>query len=181
MKHVIKCDADIKDLMHEVYRRAYVSAKDEPLTSPTGKKHNWQLDLRVPLMDHDILRVVVQKFLDILERQCVKQVVGRGFGSYPLVGGILALGEHMRGGLVRETPKRYGRCRLVEGCLNQESPMFMVDDLANSKRSLLRTLKELSEFNVTGCLVVFNFLDIVPQRKLPPRIILYELATLERK
>jgi orotate phosphoribosyltransferase len=68
-------------------------------------------------------------------------------------------GDGFKGGLVREKRKEHGRRRLVEGPIDSDEPVVMVDDIINSGRSASEALTLLrgAGFTVEGLLTLFNF------------------------
>jgi orotate phosphoribosyltransferase len=115
----------------------------------------------MPMLDGRMFREVGAVLAERLATKGIRQVAGRGFGSYALVGAILAASgfNSFRGAFVRDQRKRYGRKRLVEGPVTTDEPIVVVDDILNSGRSALRTVALLRQdgFHAEGVLSLFNF------------------------
>src|SRR5581483_2288878 len=102
----------LEGILREVYdtgrftrrERAYVKRGGEAAGVRTS---NWALDLRVPLARSELLQPIAAEMAATLQRAGISQIAGRGFGSYQLVGGIVAVGSNLSGGLVRDARKPY--------------------------------------------------------------------------
>ncbi len=149
------------ELGKELYDRALVRREHEEITDPRGNSIGWLLDTRTPMLSADSFAEVGRVLAQRLETRGVAQVAGFGFGSYALVCSVLsaAASVNFRGGFVRERRKPYGRRRLVEGPLDREQPVVLLDDILNSGRSALNGVRLLRSdgFEVAGVLTLFNF------------------------
>jgi orotate phosphoribosyltransferase len=153
--------ADLVDLGRRLYDRALVRREDELITDPRGQPIGWLLDTRVPMLDGDLFAEVGNVLADRLRERGVHQVVGYGFGAYPLVCSVLTDGRDpaFQGGLVREEAKGHGRRRLVEGPVDSTEPVALLDDIINSGRSAAKALELVrgEGYEVVGLLTLFNF------------------------
>ena len=91
----------------------------------------------------------------------IDQVAGYGFGSYAMICAVMSspILPPFNGGFIREERKPHGRRRLVEGPLDRDKPLVLLDDIINSGRSATTALKLLQGdgFNVVGMMTLFNF------------------------
>lgn len=153
--------ADLVELGRRLYDRALIRREDELITDPRGQPIGWLLDTRVPMLDAELFTEVGDVLAERLQERGVYQVVGYGFGAYPLVCSVLSGEERsmFKGGLVREDRKEHGRRRLVEGPVTTDDPVVLLDDIINSGRSASQALSLLrgEGFTVVGLLTLFNF------------------------
>ncbi len=153
--------ADLVELGRRLYDRALIRREDELITDPRGQPIGWLLDTRVPMLDAELFAEVGAVLAERLKERGVYQVVGYGFGAYPLVCSVLAgdEGSMFKGGLVREDRKEHGRRRLVEGPVCTDDPVVLLDDIINSGRSASQALTLLrgEGYTVAGLLTLFNF------------------------
>lgn len=153
--------AELIEIGRELYEEALVRREDELITDPRGQPIGWLLDTRVPTLDGELFTEVGSVLAERLRERDAHQVVGYGFGAHPLVCSVLSVskGSEFKGGLVREERKEHGRRRLVEGPIDADRPVVMVDDIINSGRSATEALRLLrgAGFTVDGLLTLFNF------------------------
>ena len=153
--------AELIEIGRRLYERALVRREDELITDPRGQPIGWLLDTRMPTLDGELFTEVGTVLADRLRERHAHQIVGYGFGAHPLVCSVLSVddGDGFKGGLVREERKEHGRRRLVEGPIDADEPVVMVDDIINSGRSASEALTLLrgAGFTVEGLLTLFNF------------------------
>ncbi|PSQ90573.1 MAG: orotate phosphoribosyltransferase [Bacteroidetes bacterium QH_2_63_10] len=153
--------AELIEIGRRLYERALVRREDELITDPRGQPIGWLLDTRVPTLNGELFTEVGTVLADRLRERDAHQIVGYGFGAHPLVCSALSVndGDGFRGGLIREERKEHGRRRLVEGPIDADEPVVMVDDIINSGRSASEALTLLrgAGFTVEGLLTLFNF------------------------
>lgn len=153
--------ADLVELGRRLYERSLVRREDELITDPRGKAIGWLLDTRMPMLDGEIINEVGQVLAERLRAKDITQVAGYGFGAFSLVCAVLATEGNppFKGGFVRQERKPHGRRRLVEGPLDPDKPIVLLDDILNSGRSANCALALLEDegFNVVGLLTLFSF------------------------
>lgn len=157
-------ESALAKLGHRLYKRALIRRDQEPITDPRGQPIGWLLDTRIPMLEADMFSEIGEVISERLRGRSVFQVVGAGYGAFPIVCSVLGTpnlpGEQQfRGGFVRERRKPYGRRRLVEGPLDRQESVVLVDDILNSGRSAARAVSMLQTdgFHVAGVLTLFNF------------------------
>lgn len=152
-------DSALARLGHTLYRRALVRREDEPITDPRGQPIGWLLDTRTPMLDGDVFAEAGGVLAERLLGRGINQVAGFGYGAFPLVCAVLSADASFKGGFVRERRKAYGRRRLVEGPVDRDRPVALMDDILNSGRSAARAVSLLRSdgFDVAGMVTLFNF------------------------
>jgi orotate phosphoribosyltransferase len=152
--------AGLVELGRRLYDQALVRREQELITDPRGQPIGWLLDTRMPMLDGEMIGEVGDVLAERLRAKGVYQVAGFGFGAFALVCSTLAAPGQPRfkGGFIREQRKPHGR-RLVEGPLDRNQPVALLDDILNSGRSAVRALSLLRSdgFNVVGMMTLFNF------------------------
>jgi orotate phosphoribosyltransferase len=153
--------ADLVDLGRRLYDRSLVRREDELITDPRGQPIGWLLDTRIPMLDGELFNEVGEVLAERLRERGVEQVAGYGFGAYAIVCSVLSAPgvPAFKAGLIREERKPHGRRRLVEGPVNRDDPIVLLDDIINSGRSASKAvgLLQQDDFNVVGVLTLFNF------------------------
>ncbi len=153
--------ADLVELGRRLYEQALVRREQELITDPRGQPIGWLLDTRIPMLDGALFSEVGEVLAERLRAKGVSQVAGYGFGAFSLVTSVLSApgNPRFKGGFIREKRKPHGRRRLVEGPLDRNQPVVLLDDILNSGRSAARALSLLrgDGFNVVGVMTLFNF------------------------
>ena len=153
--------SSIADLGQQLYDLALVLREQEHLTDSHGNPVGWLLDTRMPMLQGPIARQVGERLASRLRAAGVTQVAGYGFGAYPMVCAAVAAPGYpsLTGGFVRPKRKPYGRQRLIEGPIQRDNPLVLLDDILNSGRNALSALSLLRDdgFNVVGFMSIFEF------------------------
>lgn len=153
--------ADLVDLGRRLYERSLVRREQELITDPRGQPIGWLLDTRMPMLSGDMFNEVGHVLAERLRSKELHQVAGYGFGAFSMVCAVLAASNvpPFRGGFIRENRKPHGRRRLVEGPLDPNEPVVLLDDILNSGRSASRAVSLLrgEGYEVAGLVTLFNF------------------------
>lgn len=154
-------EAQLIDLGNRLYQAAMVRSEHEHITDPSGAPIRWMLDTRIPMLDAAYFTEVGEVVAKRLYKKGITQVVGMGYGAFPLVTSILSGGAEFpfKAGIVREKRKSYGRRRLVEGPISRNLPVVLVDDVLNSGKNARQTIQLLEDdgFDVVGVFTLFCF------------------------
>jgi orotate phosphoribosyltransferase len=129
---------------HCIYR--VKPGEEKLIDKATGKKkYIWQFYLRRGLTNPDFMRNVARLFwreFGPLFEQRPFQIAGLETGATPL---ITALAMTSPPGcssfIIRENVKKYGLLNRFEGIVDPGLPVLLVDDLCNSKNSLMQAKK----------------------------------------
>jgi orotate phosphoribosyltransferase len=164
-RHHIVLDAGrgttLLDVLERVYDTAYVdTTKVRFVEKRPRKKYTWALDMRSSLTRGELLRPIAEAMVaDVLDSRGIEQIVGYGFGAYPLLGAIAGVRSGINFGMLRPEPKIDGFCKLLEGSLDAASPVAVVDDLVNGGRTLRRTVATMRSlgYRVELACCVFQF------------------------
>lgn len=174
MKHrIIACDPGLEGSLKALYEASFVSASTMLHYRRNGDTDQWALDLRLGLSRHEVLLPIAREVGRLVSSKGASQIVGRGYGSAFLVGGVIATRPNMTGGIIREAAKPYGFRKLIEGGVTSRRPVFLVDDVLSSGRSAEEALIVLHEcgFAVAGLIVIFRY----GWRKSAERLAKYQL------
>ncbi|MFQ5570749.1 MAG: hypothetical protein ACE5G0_13780 [Rhodothermales bacterium] len=162
MRHILVPSVPgLHKLVHALYEQAYVDLRgvEETVTGHAGEPWSWLLDLRRPLLKAEFLLPTVEAMSRVLVEAGVEQVAGLGLGAAPLVVGIVAQDCGIDGMLIRPQPKRRGLDRVVAGRLDATRPVWLVDDVVNSGKSVLKAARVLRKegYQPAGILCVFEY------------------------
>lgn len=136
-----------------------LARSDEVYISRKDKKVSWVLDLRRPLLRSESLASTAEVMCALLREAGASQIAGHGMGAAPLIAGVVAQGKGINGLLLRDHPKRRGLIRPVEGDLDPQKPVVMLDDIVNSGSSMVLLVKALREvgYEVRQAFCLFRY------------------------
>jgi orotate phosphoribosyltransferase len=161
--------AGLAEVLAQVYKLALFEGPQLPhRAAPGARAIRWALDLRMPLSHSEYLHPIATEMVKDLAEAGVVQVAGYGYGAYSLTGAITALGPGFSGALIRESAKTYGFRRVIEGDLQRDKRVIVVDDLLINGRSALLAAEALRNegFSVTGVFTIFRLAGCPGRRAL---------------
>jgi len=115
---------------------------------PKNKKgmHKWIIDNRVPLSESENLKKANEYFIRVLKMTGIRQIVAQGAAAMPLIGGILSSSPfNVNAGIIRKESKGYGKNKRIEGTIEPNKPVLLIDDLINGGTSAMDSLEALRE------------------------------------
>lgn len=159
--------------------RAYLTG-DFKLSS--GKQSDTYLDCRMLTLG-PTLDVVISMLSDLIRaNHCFPDVVGgMSSGADPLTAGFLMTGFCKGGFFTRKEQKAYGTQRLIEGHLSPKDNVVLVDDVATSGKSLVKTANDVIEHggNILCAVVIVDREEGATEELAKLNIPLYSLITLQ--
>lgn len=136
-----------------------------------GTFYRWQFYLRKGLFNHKFLSHIGylfwNKFADKYHEQPF-QIAGLETGSTPLIVGLTmtapAFDINVNSFSIRAQRKAYGLKNIFEGIVDSDLPVLIVDDLSNSKDTIMRARQECTNENLTLLNEVFTVVhkDSIP-------------------
>src|SRR5579863_1059008 len=122
------------------------SSPERPLISPDGSPCRWMLNSLAFTLDAHGAELAARCLLPLLERFDGRQLATFGLIGIPILQScILQSGGRYRGLLVRKEPKSYGTMRIVEGEIDPDEPVILVDDSIVSGRAFWEGCNHLRE------------------------------------
>ncbi|MFQ5520709.1 MAG: orotate phosphoribosyltransferase [Candidatus Methylomirabilia bacterium] len=115
----------------------------------SGKESDYYFDCKLTTLGHPrglslACRVLRDRIRAMDTR--VDAIGGPSIGAAPLVIGISFLaqldGQHLPGFIVRKDPKPHGRQRLIEGIVQPDANVVIVEDVVTTGSSVLKAVKE---------------------------------------
>ncbi|MCP5056364.1 MAG: orotate phosphoribosyltransferase [bacterium] len=118
------------------------------ITLSSGKKSNFYLDCRIPLMKPLGQKLAGEQMLGLLmSGPSVDAVGGMAVGAVPLVSAVLSAAAHhdpetdLRGFFVRKETKKHGKGRQIEGGFVPGQKVALVEDTCTTGGSTLDALE----------------------------------------
>lgn len=119
---------------------------DQPLYSPDGKSGRWMLNSLAVTLESRGAELAARCLLPLLERFDGRQLATYGVIGVPILQScILLSGGKYRGLLIRKEAKPYGSMRVIEGEIDPDEPVIIIDDSIVSGRAFFEACKRLHE------------------------------------
>jgi orotate phosphoribosyltransferase len=133
----------LKLLKEEAYQK-----KEVKLSS--GKISDFYIDVRKVSLSSEGIYLISNLFFQYLEQKPIYAFGGPTLGADPIVAGLCLVAEQndkkIAGFLIRKTPKKHGKQKLIEGPqIKIGSKVILCDDVATSGGSLLAAKKVLDD------------------------------------
>lgn len=128
----------------------------------SGQKSDYYIDLSKVLLDSVGLSLIASSILEEVDSwKKITSIGGPAYGAIPIVAGMLTLfNEHkwpMKGFFVRKEIKEYGKQELLEGFLESNDKVVLVEDVTTTGGSLLKAVNEVSK--IATVLQVISVVD----------------------
>jgi len=116
----------------------------------SGQTSDYYIDLSKILLDSVGLSLVASSVMEEVDSWTkVTAIGGPAYGAIPIVSGMLTMfAEHkwpMRGFFVRKETKEYGKKELLEGHLNENDAVILIEDVTTTGGSLLKAVNEVQK------------------------------------
>lgn len=116
----------------------------------SGQTSDYYIDLSKVLLDSvglSLAASLIMEEVDIWKK--VTAIGGPAYGAIPIIAGMLTMfSEHkwpMKGFFVRKETKDYGKKELLEGHLEQDDKVVLVEDVTTTGGSLLKVINEVQK------------------------------------
>lgn len=134
----------------------------QPILSRDGTFGRWMLNSLAISLTHEGIQLAAACLLEVLGKFEGRQIATYGTTAIPLVTAcVMQGGGRYEALLVRKERKAHGSLRLIEGRLNRDEPVIIIDDSVSSGISMqkCRDALEADGFRVEGgiCLVRFGW------------------------
>jgi len=116
----------------------------------SGKISNFYIDVRKVSLSPKGVYLISHLIFNLIKNENIDFFGGPTLGADPIVSGVCFLAhknnKKLKGFLVRKSPKKHGRQKLIEGQkLFSKGKAIIVDDVATSGSSLIKTINVLKK------------------------------------
>ncbi|UCC94970.1 MAG: orotate phosphoribosyltransferase [Candidatus Omnitrophota bacterium] len=134
-----------KELLARLKRDAFVKKR---VRLSSGKISNYYIDVRKVSLSPQGVYLISHLVWRLIKDDNVSAIGGPTLGADPIVSGVCFLAhvhkKKLKGFLIRKSPKKHGRQKLVEGqTLRTGEKVILVDDVATSGSSLVNAIDVL--------------------------------------
>ena len=134
---------------------------DQPVLSRDGTSARWMLDSLSVTLSPRGGQLAGACMIELLKRFDGYQIATYGLTGIPILQSCLLQDTRYRGLLVRKDRKQHGSLKLIEGFIDKDEPVILIDDSVSSGLSMDEATERLEEagFRVEGgiCLVRFGW------------------------
>lgn len=149
----------------EIITRVFVN--DRRIVDEGHNELSWIMDFRKVLLEPVYINSVVAIFYDKITKEFGDdfQVGGIEVASIPIITGLVMKSVEMKnprsGFFIRKSRKKTGLLNMIEGSINNDSSIILVDDILNSGRSFLRQIEVIESLGkkVTALFVIVKYRD----------------------
>lgn len=151
--------AELLDLL--LRRGILYRSETQPVLSRDGTSARWMLDSLSVTLSPRGAELAGRCVLELLKRFDGRQIATYGLTGVPILQSCLLLDGRYRGLLVRKERKQHGSCKSIEGEIDRNEPVIVIDDSVSSGTCMAEATERLEEagLRVEGgiCLVRFGW------------------------
>jgi orotate phosphoribosyltransferase len=132
-----------KKLIKAIRKRALSYGKFE---LASGEISDYYIDLSKVISTSAGLKLIASCIIDEVNWEEVTTVGGPAYGAIPLVSSVLSIIPFKRNWFfVRKEPKKYGKKELIEGILEENDQVLLLEDVTTTGGSLLKVIEEVQK------------------------------------
>ena len=136
-----------KELLTLLKRKSFLKKR---IKLSSGRISNFYIDVRKVSLSPKGVYLISHLIFNLLKPKKVTAIGGPTLGADPIVSGVCYLAyknkKKLKGFLIRKSPKKHGRQKLIEGqVLLPGERVVIVDDVATSGSSLIKAIEVLKK------------------------------------
>ena len=109
-------------------------------TLSSGKESNYYVDMKRAITDPTILSKVAEIITEKIMDQEIDKVAGPALGAIPIVTAV-SIVSSIPMLMIRKAKKDYGTSELIEGDLNKDDIVIVLEDVTTTGNSLLKAIQ----------------------------------------
>lgn len=135
----------MKDIKNELIKllKDNKVVKYGEFTLSSGKKSDYYVDMKRAITDPKILSKIAEIITEKLEDEEIDKVAGPALGAIPIVTAV-SIKSSTPMLMIRKEKKGYGTSELIEGDLNPEDKVVVMEDVTTTGNSLIKAIKAVS-------------------------------------
>jgi len=136
-----------KELLTLLKKKAFLRKR---IKLSSGRVSNFYIDVRKVSLSPQGVYLISHLIFNLLKRKKITAIGGPTLGADPIISGVCYLAyknkKKLKGFLIRKSPKKHGRQKLIEGqVLTSGERAVIVDDVATSGSSLIKAIEVLKK------------------------------------
>ena len=136
-------------------------SETQQVLSRDGTSARWMLDSLAVTLSPRGAQLAGKCVLELLKRFDGRQIATYGVTGIPILQSCIVQDPNYRGLLVRKERKQHGSCKLIEGIIDPNEPVIIIDDSVSSGTCMTEATERLEQagLRVEGgiCLVRFGW------------------------
>lgn len=148
-------------------------------TLSSGKKSNYYINMKKAITNPEILYTIAKLITEQIKEDNIDKIAGPALGAVPIATAI-SLESKLPLLMIRKEKKGYGTSKLIEGELNENDEVIVVEDVTTTGGSLLKAIKAIQDNggNVKRAFVVVDRLEGAKEAFAENNIVLEPLITV---
>ena len=135
-------------------------------TLSSGKKSNYYINMKKAITEPEILSTISKLIASKIDDGDIDKVAGPALGAVPIATAV-SLESGLPLLMIRKEKKGYGTSKLIEGELNENDNVVVVEDVSTTGGSLLKAIKAIQDNggNVVRDFVVVDRQEVAKKKK----------------
>ena len=121
------------------------------ITLASGGKSDFFFDMKMVSMDPEGSNLIANLLFEIIKKEDIDYIGGLEIGSIPIISSLCLKSWNnnmpIYGFFIRKKPKERGTKKSIEGNLNENSNVIILDDVTTKGNSVLEAVKKIRKFN----------------------------------
>ena len=113
-------------------------------TLSSGKKSNYYINMKKAITEPEILSTISKLIASKIDDGDIDKVAGPALGAVPIATAV-SLESGLPLLMIRKEKKGYGTSKLIEGELNENDNVVVVEDVSTTGGSLLKAIKAIKD------------------------------------
>ncbi len=113
-------------------------------TLSSGKKSDYYINMKKAITDPTILSTIAKLITELISEDHIDRVAGPALGAVPIATAI-SLESEIPLLMIRKEKKGYGTSKLIEGELEENDEVIVVEDVTTTGGSLLKAIKAIQD------------------------------------
>lgn len=112
-------------------------------TLSSGRESSYYVDMKRAITDPTILNKIAELITEKIAEEKIDKVAGPALGAIPIVTAV-SLESTIPMLMIRKSKKDYGTSELIEGDLNEDDLVVVVEDVTTTGNSLIKAIQAVS-------------------------------------
>lgn len=113
-------------------------------TLSSGQKSNYYINIKKAITNPTILSTIANIITKSIANEKIDKIAGPALGAVPIATAI-SLKSNIPLLIIRKTKKDYGTSKIIEGELNKNDQIIIVEDVTTTGKSILKAVKTIQK------------------------------------